>query len=133
MKKKNKLEIIEETREYYEGHPERRSCDKQSGACRYVTRGQGPIKYCAVGRCLKKTSPPINKTSINKTGALYLAESNDEINSWFKPAYQGHDLDFWTNLQCFHDKNKHWGHKTGELTVAGLRAFNTLMKQYAKP
>lgn len=88
-----KQEIIEETVEYYRNNPFGFNSDTRS--CIYKgAEGQ----MCAVGRCLIDAEQfgeePLNADMLNPDGSL------DEL---LKEQYKGHDIDFWTSLQVFHD------------------------------
>lgn len=99
-----KEEIIKETIEYY-SVPGRRSVLISAGqeSCCYMSpSGQ----MCAVGRCMKDD----DRVSISKMNNGLSAEDLFETygNQILKDDYQGHNVDFWTELQALHDDKKNW-------------------------
>lgn len=111
-----KLEILEETLEYYSKNNRGLSEDMN---CVYIN-SEGDM--CAVGRCLKN---PIRMIE----GSIQINFSeNEELDKYLKDIYKGHDLNFWQKLQNFHDNSNFWdGH---ELTARGLENFNKLKVKY---
>lgn len=119
----NKLEIIDETIEYYRTH---KRAVRINGYCEYWTTDG---RTCAVGRCCQ--DPP---------GIHLIAQSRDDTgvsDTWFddellKPEYRGHSVLFWTDLQRLHDVGEFWAEtETGhELTERGHH-YVQLMKEAA--
>jgi len=109
MPKKTKLEIIEETVAAY--NTETRAIE--DGDCCYETSDG---KHCAVGRCM-------TKAALKKYGGIFgsvnqlAADSGEKgLQSVLSPAYRGHDITFWMDLQGLHDLPIYWG-KNG---ISGL-------------
>lgn len=116
-----KLEIIEETANYYNinnwaGGPR---LGQGLGVCFYTNFDN--TKQCAVGRCLK------NPTGLNGT-IKSLMDSKKIQNEDFKPEYQNHDVDFWIDLQVFHDAKYNWT-LTG-ISEEGLEYKKQLIEKY---
>ncbi len=99
----NKLQIIDETVEFYQNNP--RAIYKDQ--CCYDNNG---IR-CAVGRCMvEEAFEDVN--IICNVGV----ERISNLDKHLKPEYQGHDIDFWQMLQHFHDTAFYWeGQKLSEL------------------
>ena len=115
---KTKLEIIDETVEYYSNYKRGIASD---GSCSYLTKDGN---MCAVGRCL------INPTiSMGGTAGLFKVNSKVvELEDYLKPEYKGHKTIFWQDLQWFHDDSDNWNdHK---LTETGLTRLKYLKETY---
>jgi len=120
-----KLEIINETIKAYSDPNNRATTDR---GCVYL-RDDG--KMCAVGRCFK-----------NSALAVVIGGSIDELElpndrvattkktlSFFKKKYQGHGIDFWVDLQLWHDDNHNFGED--RISEKGLEGIETLKLFYA--
>ena len=107
---KTKTEIIEETAAFY--NLSNRGYDKESNSCRYLT---GDGKMCAVGRCLINPE----EQQFNEEGAHTLLSCSFDL---LKKEYRIEDLDFWYNLQRFHDCRSNW-------TDSGLSSDGELEKR----
>lgn len=103
---KTKKEIIDETVAYYAEDPSRRAYNHVNRACCYRDkRGQ----MCAVGRCIDPNAERAREAYDEAGGADYFVEQfGQEI---FKEEYQGHEKDFWNDLQNFHDIKNHFNEK----------------------
>ena len=88
---KTKIEIINETRAWYEGDPSRRSMSPY-GICQYLADDG---RTCAVGRCLIDPNVP--------NGSVFDVWDDRSIDEDMKPEYRGHSRSFWEELQNFHD------------------------------
>lgn len=98
----NKIEIINETVEYYKNH--RRGISIATGACVYKTFDGN---MCAIGRCFENVEEiryehcPVEK--------LF-----DKFGDWvgydkqLKEQYRTHCLEFWSDLQNLHDSKHNW-------------------------
>jgi hypothetical protein len=128
-----KIEIIEETINFYSQDPSRRAVktreDGSSYACLYVYKE----KRCALSRCmspefLEKYGEIINDTgSITEDLSRYLSEElHINLDDTLLPKYRGHNEDFWSDIQAMHDIVENWD-KNG-LTDRG-RKFVTNIKQ----
>lgn len=130
MPAKTKVEIINETPEYYKTNP--RGLDDALGSCVYYNPTTGAM--CNVGRCCIKPSylwygPPSD-------GILVEGKDSDKrvwIDELLKPEYRGHDVNFWDDLQSFHDRPRFWkaNDKGGsDLTSAGYERLEELLARW---
>jgi len=127
---KTKLEIIEETEQYYSDASKRggiyREGDPNNLRCKYITPDG---KMCAVGRCM--IAPKDYGTGV--CGIVYNHNirygSVDELDELLKEEYRGHDIGFWESLQMLHDINVHF--KDGTWSDWGLAELHLLKEQYA--
>ena len=117
---KTKLEIINETVEYYKTHNRGlRDFGNANAACVYLTP-EGD--KCAVGRCLKSPQE-------FWVGDVYeIFSDSDTINEYLLPEYTGHHIAFWKDLQSFHDNNNYWN--GGNLTASGVGQLQKLKESY---
>ncbi len=105
---KTKLEILNETVEYY-SQLGRRAL-RSDGSCVYKTLDG---RMCAVGRCM------LSPEDYGRPGIITLCLGLPEtLDSMLKPEYRGHLPGFWSSLQRLHDSAKHWN-KDGSLSDAG--------------
>lgn len=124
-----KLEIINETVEFYAVDPKRRAVMLRDNAiplCFYLTdEGQS----CAVGRCM--INPPRMNEFMGTVLALTHQQQNlgETLDDLLKPEYHGHDHDFWSDLQRFHDWPEYW--EDDGLSDAGLAYIEQLRTKYA--
>lgn len=97
---KTKKEILEEAFEYYAADPSRRATHAD-GSCRYLMEDG---RKCAVGRCLIE-GKKICYGGLQKDPIFAETAANqiDDIDSHLLPEYRGHDVDFWQELQYWHD------------------------------
>lgn len=122
MKTKTKPEIIQETVDYYVGHPERRSVKVDpEGEITCLYRGPNG-KRCAVGRCCAKDGIRLLKEGASANRQLCLESALKEV-------YRGHEKGFWYDLQVFHDRENHWTCE-GFLTEAGTGYIARLKTKY---
>jgi hypothetical protein len=116
---KTKLEIIDETVEYYKTH--NRGIQKNSDcldSCVYINEDGDK---CAVGRCL--VSP-----TADWIGDVFDVFSDSEtLNKRLLPEYQGHDIHFWKDIQCLHDVHSNW---ENGITPYGLHNISMLKEKY---
>ena len=121
-----KLEIINETVEYYAEDVTRRATRRraiQAGICEYLTADG---RMCAVGRCMRKPSEDMeNAIAQLRCNGMYLNVENE-----LKPQYRGHGLDFWGYVQRLHDVCRNWGEHG--LSQVGERALSDLRELYSK-
>lgn len=122
---KTKIEIINETVEYYSADVSRRAVGDVKGlnseSCHYYKDG----KMCAVGRCM------IDPKHWSDSGAwvedlLLEREGGDDF---LKEEYRGHDAKFWKDLQVFHDTFHHWNENG--ITPTGVAHKDKLIATYA--
>jgi hypothetical protein len=95
---KTKLEIINETAEFYNLKNRAVIAD---GKCRYLTDDG---KSCAFGRCCNdpKELRAFEGYSINKI------LENNKLDDFLKDEYKGHEDAFWKSLQTLHDNEGFW-------------------------
>lgn len=141
MKKLTKIEIIDETVNYYSEDINRRSIktitafDQTINTCVY----NGTNKtHCAVGRCLlDKYKKRGSKLPGNDLDMCVLTEIltgvefdyfDYNIDKILSPKYRGHDVNFWCSLQTLHDKEGNWS--DSGLTERGKEYVNRLKLLY---
>lgn len=122
---KTKLEIINETAEYYSTDTTRRGLDVNGDCVYFTSKGQ----MCAVGRCLQDPKGiQIEANSLINQSISILVEQEILSTENFKPEYQIEDGGFWMQLQHFHDSEKYWD-KDG-LTEKGNSYLLNLREKY---
>jgi hypothetical protein len=126
IRRKTKLEIIEETAAYYGADRKRRSVVPNGDggeSCRYF----GPNgERCATSRCFDEAITPEDVTE--KAAILRnILDIGDE--RLFAPAYRGHDSVFWEGVMDFHDEGDNWGEDG--LTALGAYEAEKLKSKYA--
>lgn len=115
MERLTKKEIIEETAEEYNSKNRATAylMSAELAVCKYITENG---KMCAVGRCMKN---PVDRSA--QIDVVYRRFGGDDL---FKDEYKGHSVQFWTDLQNFHDTKKNWNKnglsKRGETTKKHL-------------
>lgn len=103
-----KLQIIEETVNFYSEDPSRRSKYGSSNTCAYNGPGN---THCAVGKCLmskyKKQGQKLlgNNDGVN---SLYEYHNFNSLDKMLSPKYRGHAGTFWASLQNLHDGDQYW-------------------------
>lgn len=104
MPQKTKYEILKESVEYYAADPLNRRSEKQ-GDCVY-TPPDTQTEGCAVSRCVQ----PEKKPRLDDEWGDRAIENigSDTLEVYLQPAYRGHPLIFWRDLQELHDFNAHW-------------------------
>lgn len=135
-----KLEIIKEVLEdRYCKNPSLRAieCDNKGNAknCLYELRkDDGTVLNCAVGTCLTKKG--IAFAMKNNLGGVWdfglEIDSDDFVNVLeenLKERYKGHSIDFWSDLQGFHDNDEYFT-ETG-ISILGQGQLNRLKEIYA--
>jgi hypothetical protein len=128
MRRKSKKTIINETREYYKNNSRAIDTD-ESGyeSCVYLN-SEGDS--CAVGRCI-----PLNRLKSLSDSNGKAADDFDDLDSLLRWDYRGHDVDFWCELQEFHDNYDNWEPKVkgpgNKLTNRGRRTLRRLLKEYS--
>lgn len=112
---KTKVEIIQETGEYYNLSNRGYNYSDDVMDCVYLSP-EG--NRCAVGRCilddrveeLQKTSSGLPTTSVyHLFGSENMVERIGDLDSYLKEEYRGHSIEFWHDLQTFHDFEPYWG------------------------
>jgi hypothetical protein len=120
---KTKLEIIQETQDAYADPRHRAVKLSQNGfedGCVYLDSRNGNM--CALGRCMLDPSP---------TCGLYasgLADEKGSLDAVLKKEYRGHAVQFWVELQRFHDNAMNF--EDGGLSVNGLGYLSELRTKW---
>lgn len=118
---KTKLQIIEETVEFYSNNP--RSINAETEQCRYVSDSGA---NCAFSRCCTDEG----KTILHKeyegrgVGSVLLASKE----TFLKPEYKGHSENFWRDIQQLHDGHAYW--VRNRLTEDGKKQVENLKYIY---
>jgi len=121
MERKTKLEILQETYNYY-SDPNKRGINK-NGGCSYLTEDGN---MCAVGRCL--TNPKTMQEF--PYGVDKFEREGVHIERRLKPEYRGHSLDFWEDLQGWHDNHRNF---VGDsISVFGEQHYQKLVEKYTE-
>lgn len=119
-----KLEIIEETINYYKTNP--RGSNPKGGYAYKTESGA----MCAVGRCMNDKANFDFWTGIIVYEAFLLPGLS--IDEHLKPEYHGHSTFFWDKLQNLHDSTFYWiATDTGfELSESGKEYVEKLKELY---
>lgn len=119
-----KLEIINETVEYYTVNPR----SVASGQCVY----NGPNDtHCAVGRCFRNSIKELGTDfQGNYDGVESLHSDYNGLDKLLEEKYQDHSVDFWGDVQHLHDSEHHW--KDGQLSLRGREYVDELRERYGK-
>jgi hypothetical protein len=134
IKRKTKVEIINETVEYYSQDPENRRSVNSSGSCFYFNNS----KKCAIGRCMLNPQEQEEKGDVFDLISIDILEFAEEevdtisnraiLDSLLKEEYRGHEILFWDGLQKLHDFGYNWS-KEG-LTEIGKSNVKLLLETY---
>ena len=104
-KHKLMLDILKDTRDYYDADPDNRRSISEDGECLY-TWGD---THCAVGRYLKEEYQredwDNNNESVNE---LCEFKETWDIDWAVRDEVKGICPNFWRDLQCFHDNRHIW-------------------------
>jgi len=123
--RKTKIQIIEETVEYYSADTSRRGVFGSN--CVYYAPRLNDEVMCAVGRCIKEPKKLHGVfASITRLAEKVNEESLDNL---LKEEYRGHSKDFWQDLQGFHDTRENWNEHIG-LTEEGETNLKLLLTEY---
>ena len=122
-----KLQIIDETVEYYSKNPRSvKREDGQSLACYYyhpITNAQ-----CAFSRCTIKEFKD-KLIDCNKYPLYYVIKKHEiNVDTILQNKYKGHNEEFWTDIQNLHDSDSNWNEL--ELTAVGAAQVNRLKDKY---
>ena len=95
-----KIEIIDETVEYYSNNPRA----IQGNLCLYLTEDN---LRCAHSRCIKDDKVEEVHECANTGGSAkkIIDEFTDDVH---KEEYQGYSVDFWLDIQHLHDYHAYW-------------------------
>lgn len=131
MKRKTKLEIIEETAAFYMEDPSRRAVRDTPGpwiiSCSYHDTVTG--KECAVGRCLIDSEAFEADFSGSIDGGGWTVQ--EDLDPYFKEEYRGHNDQFWGGLQAWHDCPRYWEKEGTGLTPEGEKFLAELKETYS--
>lgn len=128
---KSKLEIINETAAHFNFYNLGRN---KAGGCCYETQEENPDerKRCAVGRCMTSDALVEYGNFEDFIGSLANRVHSDHSEKTYQDIlqeeYQGHDLEFWSQLQRFHDNTSNWN-KNG-ITYTGQSNKAELIKNW---
>ncbi len=117
-----KLEIIDETVEWYSTDTSRRSLNTSDGNTPLCMYKNQKGNKCAMGRCADE----------EWLDQFYREKGHEpQINVVFdnlKKEYQGHNESFWQRLQGLHDNRMYWGKNC--LTESGKLYVTSLKEKY---
>ena len=125
-----KIEIIEETVEFYKNNP--RSINEFdihgiiTGNCVYLNESGNK---CGFSRCCTDEGVTWLHEKFDKNDGQGVQEN---FLQHLKPEYQGHNHDFWKDIQSIHDSGGSW-EKSGNgntLTVYGIKFVNRLKEKH---
>ena len=124
----NVKEIIQETVDYILENG--RAYDEKLDSCVYLT-DEGLM--CAVGRCLN--NPDIYKESTEAVPGL-CKYGLIEVDSLLKPQYHGHSVEFWRDLQDFHDNDNNCDYEADRcdcrsLSENGKKSVDALIEKHS--
>ena len=105
-KHKLMLDILKDTRDYYDADPDNRRSISEDGECLYTWGNT----HCAVGRYLKEEYQTETWSSNNES-VNELCEDSDEtwdIDWAVRDEVRGINPNFWRDLQDFHDSRHNW-------------------------
>lgn len=127
--KMTKREIIEETARFYSEDTGRRAFNDRD-ACLYQADDG---RQCAVGRCLlpEEAEKLLGWEGAVHSLAMRLKENKGENGEYsldpiLEEKYRGHELDFWAELQAFHDDEFHWNEGDGLSHQGVIRLLHLL-------
>lgn len=127
MSRKTKPEIINETAQYT---LKTRGYDNTFGGCKYLTDDG---KMCAAGRCMTKEAAEFytkrGGSVVTIAEDLFVKESK-EFDSLLQEEYRGHSVEFWQDLQTFHDVSRNF--TDDGLTEVGEKRLQELRDKYPK-
>ena len=118
----NKLEIIQELLvDTYAKNPKLRAVNDMEN-CRYTTEDG---RHCAVGMCMTKESETNFGDFMGSFPSLIDLHDIDNHDSLLQEKYRGHGLDFWQDMQIFHDTHLNFTEtglsEIGEFRLLGLQ------------
>lgn len=121
---KTRSEIMAETFEYY-SNPKLRGLS-EGGVCQYLTK-EGNM--CAVGRCL--IDPSDSSLTDGFTGVTtVMVQDIPDLDSVLKEEYRGHRIDFWRELQMWHDNDKNFD--SNGITEIGYNHIELMTEKYSE-
>ena len=125
VKREMMLRVWYETVQYY-SDPKRRGIGADGG-CRYhIDEWSGePAKMCAVGRCMHDPARVTRDYPYAIVGIH--DELEEQFDNLFKVEYKGLPIEFWMELQNWHDNCSNWD-KGGLTPVGEARASMLKLK-----
>lgn len=133
---KTKVEIINETVEFYKRNPRSlrtsRSSDGSRSSANCVYRNSEGHK-CAFSRCCTPEGVDILESNCNG-GAGVAAATHTlkmEVDDLLAPEYHGHQPEFWSDIQNLHDNANYWSAE-GAFTYIGEKAVAELIRTYGE-
>ncbi len=117
---KTKIEIINETVEFYSANPLNRRAISQNDGCQYLTSDG---RKCAIGRLIKD-----DKYDKKFEGRCCDNDYYIKLEDILMDEYKGHSTEFWSGLQSLHDSSKFW--YTDRLSIEGEKRVQELLLKY---
>jgi hypothetical protein len=112
---KTETEIVVEVMEYFINDPDRRALSNVFNGCMYhMQDAEGKTKRCAVGICMVDEIPDFLSKFVGDVSCLEKRLKDidgKQLDDLMKPEYRGHSIEFWTELQRFHDAELYWAVK----------------------
>jgi len=122
MNVKRKTDVIRETAEFY--NLNNRGVDG-NGHYHYLTDD----KKCGVGRCMTDEALQRSLEGWPSIGSFVQWQIGSESYlKIFKPQYKIDDIQFWEDIQGFHDVDDYWN-ETG-LSAEGKKKYQRLLDKY---
>lgn len=130
---KTKLEILDETVQYYTEDPKRRATTKGPlgrNLCVYLAEDG---RMCAFSRCMidpsraKDVATPCGDMVERLLGKRVRTDEVIPVGI-LKPEYDGYTIHFWLQIQGIHDSGEYWDDKG--MTGIGKERVKTLRGQY---
>lgn len=121
-----KIEIINETVQFYNSDPSRRAIEQNT--CKYLADNGNK---CALGRCFTEDAiAKLGNYQGSVTTLVYdLNLQEEDFQLLLKEEYRGHSINFWSNIQKYHDHYYFWGNKD---VVAREQHVNFMLKYYTE-
>ncbi len=132
MTNKSKVDILNETFEFYGADPKgRRSVESDSVSCRYLIPGIEP-KMCAVGRCLENPEEWADSSgrASDLQETIQALDRGDSLDAILKEEYRGHSISFWNDLQNWHDTPDNFDLDNNCVCEHGKIQMRYLLEQY---
>lgn len=133
-----KLEIINETAEFYS--LKNRGVNEHTGQCLYFNPKNDT--KCAFGRCIQDDKIHLfNNAALGELLGVpgifgegnsfghkgkYAGQNHDDF---LKEEYHGHELDFWSHIQGFHDEVANWN--ADGLSDIGVRRKEHMIEKWS--
>lgn len=120
-----RTEIINETANFYNLKNRGTKAGTRT-ACSYLT--EEGLK-CAFGRCMTDDALVTYGNYDRWVHELKL-KVNDDLDSILKPEYHGHNVNFWSEIQMFHDDPDNWNYEG--ITEIGELQRKVLLEKWAE-